>query len=337
MRAGIIGYGLAGRYFHAPNLAGAGIEVAAICSRSSEKRALAHEDFPTATLVTSVDELLHENLDLIVVASTNDVHVEHASAAINAGIPTVVDKPLGRNLEESQRLFDLADDKGIPLTVFFNRIFDSHTLTIEKIKDEGLLGDLFRFESRFERYRPTLTPGAWRENADMEGGGGLLLDLQTHLVSAALHLFGRAELVHSTVRSIRGAADDDVVLVLSHDSGVDSYLSVSAVMGSPGPCVRLSGREGTLIFQDLDKQEALLRKGYRPINGSWADPSEVTSEGRLVAGERSVNLKAVPGNYAEFYLRVKNALLNNGDLPVSRELALAVAEILDQARRMSSR
>ena len=113
MRAGIVGYGLAGRYVHGPTLVSAGFEVAAICARSLEKKALAHQDFPNAILVTSIEELVDEDLDLIVVASTNEVHAQHARSAIEAGIATVVDKPMGRNYYETLELFETADLHGV--------------------------------------------------------------------------------------------------------------------------------------------------------------------------------------------------------------------------------
>lgn len=337
MRAGLVGYGLAGRHFHAPNLVGAGIDIAAICSRSAEKRNIANAEFPKATLVTSMEELLHEELDLVVIASTNDVHVEQAMAAIDAGIATVVDKPLGRNLKETIDLFEHAEIRGVPLTVFFNRLWDSDIRTAETICRSGELGEIFRFESRAERYRPNLTEGAWRESASVDQGGGLLLDLQTHLVSTALYLFGPAELVHATVRSIRGAADDDVVLSLRHDNGVDSYLSVSSVIGAPGPRIKLCGRNGTLLVNELDRQEALLRKGYGPINGMWPNPSDVTSDARLIAGEKNHSYPALPGNYCDFYIRMREVVENGGELPVTKDLALQVAQILDHARVISTR
>ncbi|NCW35467.1 MAG: dehydrogenase, partial [Actinobacteria bacterium] len=133
---------------------------------------------------------------------------------------------------------------------------------------------------------------------------------------------------------VRGGADDDVVLTLKHESGVDSYLAASAVIGSPGPRVRLNTTEGTLIFSQLDKQEDLLRKGYRPIGGEWSDATAVTSEARVIAGEKSFGYPALPGNYAAFYSAVKDALLAGQSMPVTRSQALAVAEILDQARRI---
>ncbi len=295
MRAGLVGYGLAGRYFHGPTLVSAGFEVAAICARSLEKKALAHQDFPNAILVTSIEELVDEDLDLIVVASTNEVHAQHARSAIEAGIATVVDKPMGRNYYETLELFETADLHSVALTVFFNRLWDSDSLTIKKAIRESAIGRVFRADSRFERFRPELNPASWRETTLSENGGGLLLDLQTHLVSTALDWFGPAELVHASVREIRGASDDDVVLVLKHDSGVDSYLSASAIVGAPGPRIRINGNAGSLVITELDHQEDLLRKGFKPAPGKWMSPEEIKSEARIFKGESSFNYPSEPG------------------------------------------
>jgi predicted dehydrogenase len=337
MRAGLVGYGLAGRYFHGPTLVSAGFEVAAICARSLEKKALAHQDFPNAILVTSIEELVDEDLDLIVVASTNEVHAQHARSAIEAGIATVVDKPMGRNYYETLELFETADLHGVALTVFFNRLWDSDSLTIKKAIRESAIGRVFRADSRFERFRPELNPTSWRETTLSENGGGLLLDLQTHLVSTALDWFGPAELVHASVREIRGASDDDVVLVLKHDSGVDSYLSASAIVGAPGPRIRINGDAGSLVITELDHQEDLLRKGFKPAPGKWMSPEEIKSEARIFKGESSFNYPSEPGSYPSFYSAVRNHLEIGSPLPISREFALDVARILDKAREISAR
>jgi len=335
MRAGIVGYGLAGRYFHAPTLVSAGFEVAAICARSLEKKAIAHEDFPNAILVNSIEELVDEDLDLIVIASTNDVHSEHAKISISAGIATVVDKPMGRDYYETLALFDHADMHNVPVTVFFNRLWDSDSLTIKKVISEGVIGRVFRADSRFERFRPELNPSAWRENVSADMGGGLLLDIQTHLVSTALDWFGPAQLVHASVREVRGAANDDVVLVLKHDSGVDSYLSASAIIGAPGPKLRLNGDKGSLVINELDRQEELLRKGFKASFGKWLPSQEITTEARIHKGNDSFSYPGVPGSYPNFYQQVRSALEIGTDLPVSRDFALSVARIIDQARENS--
>jgi predicted dehydrogenase len=335
MRAGIVGYGLAGRYFHAPTLVSAGFEVAAICARSLEKKAIAHEDFPNAILVNSIEELVDEDLDLIVIASTNDVHSEHAKISISAGIATVVDKPMGRDYYETLALFDHAEMHNVPVTVFFNRLWDSDSLTIKKVISEGVIGRVFRADSRFERFRPELNPSAWRENVSADMGGGLLLDIQTHLVSTALDWFGPAQLVHASVREVRGAANDDVVLVLKHDSGVDSYLSASAIIGAPGPKLRLNGDKGSLVINELDRQEELLRKGFKASFGKWLPSQEITTEARIHKGNDSFSYSGVPGSYPNFYQQVRSALEIGSELPVSRDFALSVARIIDQARENS--
>ncbi|MFM8869683.1 MAG: Gfo/Idh/MocA family oxidoreductase, partial [Candidatus Nanopelagicus sp.] len=125
----------------------------------------------------------------------------------------------------------MAKEVGVPVTTYFNRKWDSDALTVKKVITEGVLGEIFRLESRFEVFKPKLKPDSWREKQSAAEGGGNLLDLQPHLISTALDWFGPADLISASVRSIRGASDDDIVLVLKHQNGVDSYLSASAVMG----------------------------------------------------------------------------------------------------------
>ena len=337
MKAGIIGYGIAGRCFHGPTLLAAGFHVTAICARSLEKKAAAHQDFPNAVIVNSIDELISEDLDLIVVATPNEFHSEHALASIRAGINTVVDKPMGRDYYETLSLYDAAEQSGVLLTVFFNRIWDSDSLTIKKIIEQGEIGNIFRLESRFERFRPEINPLAWRESTSFEAGGGLLLDLQSHLVSTALDWFGPAEVVFSSVRSVRGASDDDVLLVLKHDNGVDSYLSASALSGNPGPKIRLNGDKASLVITELDKQEEILRRGFRAQAGQWIDGDEITSSAKIYKGSDSFSYRGEAGFYPAFYNEVRLAIEHGGELPISRELSLSVARIIDQARQISIR
>lgn len=336
-RVGLIGYGLAGRSFHAPLLQAAGFFIAAIASRSLEKRGLAHDEFPLATMLASAEELVEEELDLVVIASTNEVHAAQARLAIDAGIPVVVDKPMALDYYETLALFDYADARGVPITVFFNRLFDSDTLTMKRVIETGEIGEIFRFESRFERFRPESNPNAWRENTPSILGGGLLLDLQTHLVSTALHLFGPAELEFASLRKIRGEVDDDVLLVLKHETGVDSYLSASAISGAPGPRLRVNGRNAALIATGLDPQEALLRAGAKPLSTGWTDLASATSEFRIYKGDSSIDYKGVPGNYVAYYNQVLNSLETGAGMPISREFALDVARVLDRARELDIR
>src|SRR5439155_26334412 len=162
--------------------------------------------------------------DLVVVATTNDSHAPLALEAVDLGKAVVVDKPLALSAATARALVDEATAAGAPLSVFQNRRWDSDQLTLRRLLEEGRLGHVLRYESRFERWRPRPRPGSWREERPAAQGGGLLFDLGSHLVDQALHLFGPAAHVYAEVAAHRGASDDDVFLALEHTGGVRSHL-----------------------------------------------------------------------------------------------------------------
>ncbi|HEX6389669.1 MAG TPA: Gfo/Idh/MocA family oxidoreductase, partial [Solirubrobacteraceae bacterium] len=213
MRVGLIGYGLAGASFHAPLIAAEpALELAAIVTRAPERRDAARAQHPDAVLLDDLEALLALAPDLVVVATPNRLHVPHARAAIDAGIAVVVDKPLATSAADARALVDHARERGVLLSVFHNRRWDGDFLQVRsRLAD---LGQVFRFESRFERWRPEVNASSWRETQD----GGVLLDLGPHLVDQALQLFGPVDDVYGEVRSVRAGAqtDDDAFLALSH-------------------------------------------------------------------------------------------------------------------------
>jgi predicted dehydrogenase len=334
LKVGIAGYGLAGRSFHAPILAGTNFEVTAVLTTNDVRKRHAKEDFPTVKIVSTIEELCDQDLDLIVIASGNQVHLSQALTAINAGIPTVVDKPMGINVAQTREILDAADSAGVAVTTYFNRKWDSDILTLKRVIRDGQIGTVIRMDSRFERFRPQLNPQSWRENNSPEDGGGLLLDLMPHLISTAIECFGPANLKSSSIRSVRGGADDDCVLVLAHETGVESILSASAVVGAPGPRLRVIGSEGAFVVNELDAQEALLRAGKAPKDGKWEE--DTSSQAFIHRGDSVEEFKTDPGNYASFYSLVHEAIVNKTAMPISPEEILAVAQIIDKAREINS-
>ena len=337
LRAGLIGYGLGGRVFHAPLLEGANFEIAAILTNSPDRIAQAKRDFPRAEICSSISELLGKGLDLVVISSANQMHSEQALASIEAGIATVIDKPVGRDLPETKAIFAAAERNNVKVCAFFNRRWDSDALTLKRVIRERSLGTIHRFESRFERYKPEIANFGWRDASDRESGGGWLLDIQTHLVAGALDLFGPAEVAFASMRNIRGASDDDVIIVLHHLMGVDSYLTASAVSGFTGPRVRLSARGGTLVIDDLDPQEEMLKGGAIPHNGSWGVPTK--SPAKLFTGDNQAfsEIPAEDGNYVDFYLQVREAIIKDAPMPIPAKDAIEVARLIDIAREISLR
>lgn len=192
LRVGLIGYGLAGSVFHAPLIAATeGLALDTVVTSNPERQEQARAEFPDVRVAATPDDLLAraDELDLVVIASPNKTHVPLATAALKAGLPVVVDKPVAGTAAEARELAALAEERGLLLSVFQNRRWDNDFLTLRKLLAEGELGDVWRFESRFERWRP-LPKGGWRESGDPAEIGGLLYDLGSHLVDQALVLFG---------------------------------------------------------------------------------------------------------------------------------------------------
>src|SRR5207342_1783605 len=193
--------------------------------------------------------------DLLVVATPNDAHAPLALAAIALGKAVVVDKPMALTSAEATRVVDAARAAGTVLTVFQNRRWDTDQLTLRRLVSQGALGTVLRYESRFERWRPQPRPGSWREALPAEQGGGLLLDLGSHLVDQALHLFGPAVRVYAEVDARRGESDDDAFVAVEHAGGVRSHLWAGALAGAPGPRLRVLGSAGAYVVDPLDRQE----------------------------------------------------------------------------------
>jgi scyllo-inositol 2-dehydrogenase (NADP+) len=236
--------------------------------------------------------------------------------------------------EAAHELAARAERAGVPLTVFHNRRWDSDQLTLRRLIADGSLGDIRRYESRFERWRPQLRNDAWRETTAPREGGGVLLDLGFHLIDQALVLFGPVKGVHGEIDFRRGGpADDDVFLALEHDSGVRSHLWASAVAGAPGPRLRVLGSQAAFVVDELDGQEDALRAGLRPAGSSdWGAEPE-SRWGRLARGEASKPVRSENGAWPRFYEQVGLALRGEGPLPVDPGDAVKVLEILERALR----
>jgi scyllo-inositol 2-dehydrogenase (NADP+) len=335
----LIGYGLAGAAFHAPLIATTpGMRLHSIVTRDPERRAAAARAHPDARLVDTADALwlLAREIDLVVVATPNRTHIPLARAALDAGLGVVVDKPFAPTATEARALIEDARRRKLLLTVFQNRRWDGDFLTVRRLVTEGVLGDVFRFESRFERWRPT-PKGGWRDRADPAEAGGLLYDLGSHLIDQALTLLGHVTAVYAELDRRRAGveSDDDAFVALTHASGARSHLAMSAVAAQPGPRFRVLGARGAYVKFGLDVQEEALRRGERPGGARWGEEPRA-QWGSLGAGEAVEAVPTVHGNYPAFYAGVARALRDGGPPPVDPNDAAAALDVIAGAQRSSA-
>ena len=338
IRVGLVGYGVAGAAFHAPLIdAVPPLRLAAIVTSNSERQSEARRDHPAALVLDTAQQLWDRaaDLDVVVIASPNRTHVPLALEALAAGLNVVVDKPLAPTAREARQLIDEARRRSRMLTVFQNRRWDGDFLTIRRLLRDGALGDPYRFESRFDRWRPVPKPG-WRELAAPEEAGGILYDLGSHLIDQALQLFGPARLTHAEVDARRPsvAVDDDAFVALTHESGVRSHLWMSAVAAQLGPRFRVLGSKSAYVKHGLDVQEEVMRRDRRIALDGWGEePAE--SWGMLGAGDDVKPFRTEAGQYQRFYEGVVVAQ-NGGPVPVDPLDAVAVLEIIEAARRFAT-
>lgn len=337
IRTVVLGFGLSGRIFHAPFLAAdPNFEVTAIVTRDPERRDAARHEYPDAQLLDSFDDVVAsaENVDLVVIGTPSFTHETFAAQALDAGLHVVVDKPFAVTSASGEALVERARERDRVLTVFQNRRWDGDFLTAEKVLASGELGEVRRFDSRFERWKPEadLEQTSWKTSSSHEEGGGVLFDLGSHLIDQALQLFGPVSEVYSEVDQRRDVvnAEDDVFLALLHDNGVRSHLWMSAVAPNPAPRFRLAGERGGYVSWGLDNQEQSLKEGLRPGDPGFGE-TPMDNWGSINTGEAKTPYPTENGDYGAFYRQLALAVRGEGPAPVDPTDAIEALKVIERA------
>jgi predicted dehydrogenase len=333
-RVALIGYGLAGSAFHAPFITTTPeLVLAAIVTRDEARRELARTRHPEAELLDSPDAIWQRasDFDLVVVGAPARFHVPLATAAVDAGLPVVVEKPFAPTAAEGRRLVGEARERGVLLTAFQNRRWDGDFLTVRRLIEDGELGEITRFESSFERWRPDVDPASYAESDPVVGG--VVFDLGSHLVDQALQLFGPARRVYGEVDTRRPGtrSDDDAFVALAHESGVRSHLWMSAAATQAAPRFRVLGLRAGYVKYGLDVQEDALRAGVLPGGPEWGREPE-DAWGVVGTGDEVRRVPTEPGAYQNFYRRLVASLRDGAPRPVDPQDAVSGLEVLEAAR-----
>jgi scyllo-inositol 2-dehydrogenase (NADP+) len=338
INVGLIGFGLAGRSFHAPVIdAVPGLRLAAILQRTGTEASVA---YPNARIVRSLEELLAiSDIRLIVIATPNDTHVPLARACLAAGRDVVVDKPFATTYDEAAALVEFAKKSNRLLTVYQNRRYDGDFAALRQLVAAGSLGRIVRFESNYDRFRPNLKPNAWREQ--QVPGAGILFDIAPHLIDHAMVLFGRPQAIAADVRIERegGLGDDAFDITFHYPDNMRAVLSSNILAASQRPRFLLFGTKGAFLKQTFDPQEMNLRAGRIPKEGAWsAEPEEnwgllTLSDGTTTTQRR---IPSATSDYRDYYANIRDVLLGHAQPAVTLPHALEVMRALELARESSA-
>ncbi len=344
----VIGFGLAGRVFHAPFVSAVpGLRLEAIVQRKGDEATMAYPPSTTGVRVLrSVEEALRDQaVRLVVVATPNETHFELAKQALEAGRHVVIDKPFAPTSAGARELIELARAKGLVLAPFHNRRWDGDFLTVTKMLGEGVLGRVVTFESHFDRFRPVQRVGSWKESASR--ANGLLMDLGPHLVDQALALFGAPKTILASVRKDRDVTgiEDAFDITLEYER-LRVYCRSTMLAAENAPRYLIHGTRGSFRKWGLDPQEPALVGGAKvPRMGEaeeWLREAESAWGETAIAPDPEAPDKLVrtrvrtePGDYRGFYANVRDAVLGNTELAVSAEDGFRVIKLLEMARESS--
>jgi predicted dehydrogenase len=339
----VIGFGLAGKVFHAPFVSAVpGLKLEAIVQRKGDEAAKA---YPKARILRSMDEALKDAaVQLVVVGTPNETHFDLAKQALLVGKHVVIDKPFAATSVEAKELKTLAEKKGLVLAPFHNRRWDGDFRTVQRLLAEEAVGRLVTYESHFDRFRPLPREGTWKEGAN--AANGLLMDLGPHLVDQALALFGPPIGITASVRKDRDKTEiEDAFDITLEYPRLRVHCRSSMLACDAAPRFLLHGVKGSFKKYGLDPQEPALVGGAkvpRMGEGEWlAEPEAewgtltvapvLADPGTLVR----TKVKTELGDYRLYYANVRDAINGTAKLAVTPEDGYRVIRLLEMARESS--
>lgn len=326
LRVALIGYGLAGKVFHAPLIrATDGLTLACMVSSDAAK---VHADIPGMAVSGDLGAVLADPaIDLVVIATPDHLHADHALAALDAGKHVVIDKPFAPRLDEARSIAAKAQACGKMLTIFHNRRWDGDFLTVKRLIADGTLGEVVQFESHFDRLRPVVQ-NRWKDRRD----GGVWQDLGPHLIDQALVVLGMPDAVTADLAIQRsGGHAADYAHVTLHYPKARAILHASQSTHDGALRFAVHGTQGSFIKMGLDPQEQQSVQGLTPGDAAWGvdhQPGRLTRQDSDGAAHVS-SVATHRGDYPAFYAAVRDAILGRGANPVPPEQALNVMAVLE--------
>lgn len=340
VKTGLCAFGMSGKIFHAPFLKEhPGFFLSAIVERSREE---SKEKYPEATIYRSVEEMLqHADIELVVVNTPVQTHFEYVKMALEAGKNVIVEKPFTVNVTEAEELVKLAEEKSLFLSVYQNRRFDRDYLQVQKIMNEGRLGNIKEAEIRFDRFRTEASGKAHKENPDATGSGSLH-DLGSHLIDQATQYFGFPEKLFADVFSMKGKefANDYFEIILFYQNDLRVRLKSSVFTKEAHYAYAIHGEKGSFLQERTDNQENELAAGAIPEYGNdWTKPLKEADGILNIFNENKETERMLtssePGNYMNYYQQIYEFIVFGYALPSAAEEIIRNMKIIDAALESS--
>jgi len=309
VRAVVVGYGRAGKGFHAYLMSRTlGMRVHGVVSSREEARAQAKADLDCHTYSTIEEALADPEVELMVVVTPNSTHADLAVQCLEAGKHVVTDKVFCLGLDQFDRMEAAAIQSGKLLTCFQNRRFDGDYLTVRHLIESGRLGDVRWIELAWQGPRPMK---GWR--GETQFGGGRYYDLGAHLVDQICLLFpDPIESVYCRMLHDHEGTDteSEAFLLVQFAGGKTGVVDVSSRAFLSKPRFYVRGTEATFEKYGLDPQEAAMMAGN--IDSAKESPDQF---GRLKSADQEERISTRPGRWRNYYENIVK-VIRSGERPV---------------------
>ena len=272
----IVGCGLIGRK-RAAALSGCRLVTCAdtLTSRAAD---LANSN-PGAIATTWQEAVQHPDVEIVIVATTNDALTPVAIAALDAGKHVLVEKPAARSVAEIDALVTAAARADRRVRVGFNHRYHPALLEARAIVDSGALGPLLFIRGRYGHGGRVGYEREWRANPALSGGGELV-DQGVHLIDLAGWFLGEFTDVHGVAATYfwRMPVDDNAFMTLRTQSGQTAFLHVSCTEWKNLFSFEIYGRDGKIAIDGLGGSYGVERVAHYRMLPEMGPPDTTIRE-----------------------------------------------------------
>jgi scyllo-inositol 2-dehydrogenase (NADP+) len=342
LRTVVVGYGLAGRFFHAPLLLrqprltlhgivarDPGVRAGALAQLGEGVRGYAHLD----------QALADPDVELVVIATPHDSHAELAIRSLEAGKHCVVDKVMALSTAEGDAMIAARDRSGRMLSVFHNRRWDWDYLTVKQLLGSEVLGRPLIFESAVCRYAP---PRTWR--GSLQSAGTILHDWGAHQVDQALQMgLGpcrrlTAWLIPAPWQGVDSGGHGRIIMEFDSDSSILSesvffQVENSRVCRADRPRWWIVGTDASFVKYGVDPQEDALRSGDIDRASEPVEHHAMLTRGDDAGQATASHYPTVRGHWDAYYRNIAEHLLDDAPLAVTAEQGREVVRVLEAAQQ----